>query len=135
MTSSLSGSGDGSQSVGEDVDDRGTKRIRFRDDVTFRDKLQRLLASWKNTVMVKLLGHPLGYRLLYSQIDTLWKPQGRLPIQYYNPTILRAIGAKLGRVIKVDKCTLMVNCGKYAHVAIELDIAKLLYAFYTIEGV
>ncbi|KAF2282810.1 hypothetical protein GH714_043101 [Hevea brasiliensis] len=64
-----------------------------------------------------------------------WVHFPELPVQYYNPTILHAIGAKLGRVITVDEYTFMEHYGKFARVAIELDIAKPLYAFYTVEGV
>ncbi|KAF2292373.1 hypothetical protein GH714_021441 [Hevea brasiliensis] len=94
MANSLASSGDGFQSMGENADDRGMKRVCFRDDVMFKDKLVRFPKS-----------DPQDVRMRVDE---------------------DMINGKAGHVIRVDECTLMANRGKYARVAIEMDIAKPL---------
>ncbi|KAF2293199.1 hypothetical protein GH714_039170 [Hevea brasiliensis] len=155
-------SGDNSQPPGEDANDRGTKRVRFQDDA-FKEKLVHILVTKSSDHLMGMdnfclneflkgrgCSYPwvvLGHYLMVRAWNPSFVPKNCFPakivawvqlpgllVHYYSTTIVHAIGSKLGKVIKVDECTLLANRGKFARIAVELDILKPLYAYYTSEG-
>jgi hypothetical protein len=56
-----------------------------------------------------------------------------LPIEFYDAKVLRFIGDRIGRTVKVDKNTLTQERGKYARLCVEVDLTKPLLAMSTIK--
>ncbi|KAJ8752648.1 hypothetical protein K2173_005537 [Erythroxylum novogranatense] len=140
--------------------------------------------QWAKTVVIKLLGRRIGYRLLSSCLQTMWLPKGQmkiidldndyflvrfkededylkaltqgpwvifgqmlssfrpsqgqvnhavgwirvpdLSITRYHPWILTAIGNLVGTTVRIDEATLKSNRGKFAHLAVDVDLSSLL---------
>jgi hypothetical protein len=64
----------------------------------------------------------------------VWVRIASLPIEYYDAKVLRSIGNRVGRTVKVDKTTLNQERGKYARICVEVDLTKPLLAMFTIKG-
>lgn len=58
----------------------------------------------------------------------VWVRIPNLPIEYYNKILLRRIGKRLGRTIKVDMAIEETSSAKYARLCIEVDLSKPLVA-------
>ncbi|XP_050226208.1 uncharacterized protein LOC126676119 [Mercurialis annua] len=166
--------------------------------ISFSPRIQEELSKqWKATVIVKLLGRPVGYRNLCNRLESMWNfTQGfdvidlendyfivklksgsdveavltggpwimlghylsvqawypqfdcskdciqkiqawirlpGMPIQYYNKKVLRYIGEMVGRVIKIDYCTEAAERGKFARIAVELDLSKPLVSQFCLD--
>ncbi|XP_050222758.1 uncharacterized protein LOC126672849 [Mercurialis annua] len=167
--------------------------------ISFSEKVKSELSKqWRLTVIVKLLGRPIGYRNLCNRLETMWNfverfdvidlennyflvkfrngqdmqsvitggpwvmlghylsveawhPEfdctsdrirfinawirlPRMPIHYYNKKVLRHIGAMVGKVIKIDYCTEAAERGKFARIAVELDLNKPLVSQFRLDG-
>ncbi|KAJ9176443.1 hypothetical protein P3X46_011753 [Hevea brasiliensis] len=64
-----------------------------------------------------------------------WSPDFDLATDFPAKVVVWVrIGAKVGKVIKVDDCTILANRGKFACLEIEIDITKPLYATYSFKG-
>lgn len=57
-----------------------------------------------------------------------------LPIEYYDARMMTFIGNRIGKMVKVDKNTLMQEHGKYDRLCVEVNLTKLLLAMFTIKG-
>ncbi|XP_010520311.1 PREDICTED: uncharacterized protein LOC104799464 [Tarenaya hassleriana] len=57
-----------------------------------------------------------------------------MPIQYYHAALLEIIAGNIGRVIRVDYNTVSASRGRFARVAVELDLSKPLISSFEIEG-
>lgn len=77
-----------------------------------------------------------------ESIETVaaWVRLSRLPIEYYDSKVLRAIGNQIGKTVRIDDHTLTQARGKYARLCVEVDLTKPLLAmfelqdrFYTVE--
>lgn len=159
---------------------------------------QRLYKPWKQGVIVKLLGHRIGFKVLESRHKQMWVRKGviqivdlgndfflvtfsneddhqfaltegpwlifyhyltvrewcpnfhlseatlekvvvwvrlsGLPIEYYDEKVLKALGNRIGKTVKVDKTTLKQERGKYACMSVEVDLLKPLLPFFEIKG-
>ncbi|XP_050216203.1 uncharacterized protein LOC126667275 [Mercurialis annua] len=175
------------------IRDKGMPTISFSGRV-----IEELSKQWRLTVVVKLLGRPIGYRNLCNRLDSLWNfvdsfdvidldndyflvkfrndydlksvitggpwvmlghylsvqewcPSfdcsndqirfinawirlPRMPIHYYNKKVLRYIGSVVGRVVKIDYCTEAAERGKFARIAVELDLKKPLVSQFCLDG-
>ncbi|CAL1354279.1 unnamed protein product [Linum trigynum] len=61
----------------------------------------------------------------------VWVRFPAMPIQYYHTSILTAIGNMIGKLIKIDFHTQTAQRGKFARIAIEIDVSKpLIPDFY-----
>lgn len=49
-----------------------------------------------------------------------------MPIHYYHKSVLRAIGSMIGKLIKIDYNSLAMQRGKFAKMAMELDLGRPL---------
>lgn len=65
---------------------------------------------------------------------SVWLRFSELPIEYYDYDVLKFIGDRIGRTVKVDKNTLTQERGKYAKLCVEVDLTKPLLAMFTIKG-
>lgn len=62
-----------------------------------------------------------------------WVRFSGLPIEYYDPFFLSAVGDRIGKTIKVDKNTLLRERGKYARLCVEIDLSKPLLAMFEVQ--
>ncbi|XP_019242311.1 PREDICTED: uncharacterized protein LOC109222405 [Nicotiana attenuata] len=62
-------------------------------------------------------------QLTYSAI---WVRLPELPTVFYDMEILQRVGAKLGKLLKVDICTTTTSRGRYARICIEVPLEKPL---------
>ncbi|KAJ4833706.1 hypothetical protein Tsubulata_018858 [Turnera subulata] len=129
---------------------RGKYGMAVKLSESFKERLEK---CWDYTVVVKLLGRTVGYRTLCGRLQTLWKPSrsmkvpwdssfrasdGRVsqaviwarfvdfPPCWYNSEVLRTLGNLVGGSMKVDANTKEAIRGKYARVAVEVDLSKPL---------
>ncbi|CAL1368159.1 unnamed protein product [Linum trigynum] len=63
----------------------------------------------------------------------VWVRLPRLPMDYYDPIILRDIGNSIGRYIKMDAPTRDASRGHYARICVEVDLTKPLIVKYRLE--
>ncbi|XP_024043278.1 uncharacterized protein LOC112099971 [Citrus clementina] len=180
------------------------------DDVTYREEEpmpfiafssrvhERLVEPWENSVVVKILGRNLGYRVLSSRLNRIWSSTtgfeiidlandyflirfnnnndleyaltegpwtvmghylsvqkwspdfdvvnnkinrivawirlSKMNIQFYHKNIIRRLGHIIGLVIKIDNNTVTAQRGKFARLAVELDLQKPLVSQFNLEG-
>ncbi|MCI17709.1 hypothetical protein A2U01_0038859 [Trifolium medium] len=64
----------------------------------------------------------------------VWVRISGLPIEYYDAKVLRLIGNRVGKTVKVDKTTLMQERGKYARLCVQVNLTKSLLAMFAIKG-
>ncbi|KAL8158973.1 hypothetical protein V2J09_000510 [Rumex salicifolius] len=57
---------------------------------------------------------------------TAWIHIPNLSMEYFDERILRKIGAKVGRVMKIHRTTSATECGKFTRMRVEIDITKPL---------
>lgn len=43
-----------------------------------KDTKVRIRNQWRNTLIVKVVGHAFGYHFLHRQLMSLWKPHGKV---------------------------------------------------------
>ncbi|XP_050207401.1 uncharacterized protein LOC126656823 [Mercurialis annua] len=166
--------------------------------INFSRRVQEELSKpWRRTVVVKLLGRPIGFRNFCNRLENMWNfTQGfdvidvendfflvklksdcdveavltwgpwvmlghylsvqswkedfncsmgcvqsiqawirlpGMPIHYYNKKVLRFIGQMVGKVVKIDYCTEIAERGKFARIAVEVDLTKPLVAQFLID--
>ncbi|KAI9116997.1 hypothetical protein K1719_011996 [Acacia pycnantha] len=63
-----------------------------------------------------------------------WVQIPRLSIRYYHKSTLRAIGELLGEVVKIDYMTETRGRGKYARIAILIDLLQPLIPWIKVDG-
>ncbi|KAJ4833644.1 hypothetical protein Tsubulata_001267 [Turnera subulata] len=158
----------------------------------------RLSKPWEQAVVVKLLGRAIGYKTLYSKIQSLWKRKGPFkiidleinyylvrfwdledchhalldgpwniygnvlsvhpwspefrpstgkinkevtwiqlsgfPVQKYHSRILNALGSLVGSPVKLDSNSENPSRGKFAKIAVCVDLTKPLLGTVTLDG-
>ncbi|KAJ4823013.1 hypothetical protein Tsubulata_009217 [Turnera subulata] len=168
--------------------------IRLSD--SFRARIHK---QWEDTVIVKLWGHTLGYRMLCNRLQRLWHLRGEfrvidldhnyylvklantsdylhvitggpwvildhyltvepwqpnfapashkvtsvvawvrvpgLSTELYQLAILKEVCNRIGRMVRVDYSTQRTERGRFAKVAVELDISKPLETEACVDGV
>nr|POE62353.1 hypothetical protein CFP56_44227 [Quercus suber] len=78
-------------------------------------------APWTKALIVKVYGQTVGYSYLTFKLNTLWKPVAKmdcvdlgkdfyliklkLPIEFYDPLVLREVGLSIGPVLRIDSYT------------------------------
>ncbi|XP_050217298.1 uncharacterized protein LOC126668126 [Mercurialis annua] len=90
-----------------------------------------------------MLGHYLSVQSWSPKFDCradriqkiqAWIRLPGMPIHYYNKKVLRYIGQMVGTVIKIDYCTESAERGKFARIAVELDLSLPLVAQFSLDG-
>lgn len=64
----------------------------------------------------------------------VWVRISRLPLEFFNESVLMRIGDQLGTAMKVDGNTTAVSRGKYARVCVEVDLQKPLISMVIVNG-
>ncbi|XP_026385373.1 uncharacterized protein LOC113280965 isoform X5 [Papaver somniferum] len=92
-------------------------------------------AMWKLSGPWFIVGHHLSLRRWKpdfkpseASVNTtvVWARLPELPLEYFDKTVLEKVGAKIGRLIKVDATTEHVLRGKFARVCVEVSTDKPL---------
>ncbi|CAN1165448.1 hypothetical protein LINPERHAP2_LOCUS26157 [Linum perenne] len=70
-----------------------------------------------------------------SSLSTLrvWVRLPGLPIEYFDATILKTIGDKIGSTVCIDHTTLQGNRGNFARICVEVDLSKPLLSKYRLR--
>ena len=61
-----------------------------------------------------------------------WIRLPELPIEFFHPEILRSIGNRIGRFIRIDAITNTIARGRFARLCVQLDMDKPLWHHITI---
>ncbi|XP_074293449.1 uncharacterized protein LOC141620492 [Silene latifolia] len=65
---------------------------------------------------------------------TTWIRIPRLSVEYYHEDILRKIGSKVGKVIRIDEPTTMSERGQFIRMSVEVDLIKPLLSEFQMNG-
>ncbi|KAJ8763771.1 hypothetical protein K2173_003553 [Erythroxylum novogranatense] len=63
-----------------------------------------------------------------------WVRFPNLPISRYHPTILEALGNMVGSLVKIDDATSLAQRGRFARLAVELDLSAPLRSSVDVDG-
>ncbi|XP_058725648.1 uncharacterized protein LOC131596932 [Vicia villosa] len=63
----------------------------------------------------------------------VWVRIAGLPIEYYDPRVLKFMGNRIRKSLKVDKNTLLQGRGKFARLCVEVDLSNPLLAQFKIK--
>ncbi|KAL4363646.1 hypothetical protein GQ457_04G012640 [Hibiscus cannabinus] len=129
-------------------------------EIWFSDRVHNAIdAKLAKSMIVRLLGKTIGYRALWNRIHSLWSPTGEislidldndyeghlshimvwvrlpnLPYRYYTKSLFRYIASAIGDVVKVDYNTAEGKRGRFARLAIVVDLNKPLVSGIVIDG-
>ncbi|CAN1138934.1 hypothetical protein LINPERHAP2_LOCUS10965, partial [Linum perenne] len=89
----------------------------------------------------------LEHYLIVQQLDPLFRASDKLPtklvvwvrlphlpIVFYHPQILTALGNLIGRTVRIDFQTQNVNRGKFARLAMEINVEEALAPVIVLDG-
>ncbi|KAH1113395.1 hypothetical protein J1N35_006773 [Gossypium stocksii] len=132
--------------------------------VCFSERVHSLIDEHnKQTVIVRMLGRPIRYRALANRIESLWGLTsdyklvdldnnyflvklasqndynrvimgGPWMVYGYYLGLVRALASVIGKIVKVDYNTIDGTRGKFARVAVVVDIFKPLVPFIDVDG-
>ena len=71
---------------------------------------------------------------IFPASAVVWVRFPGMPLEYYHKSTLRSIAMIIGRMEKIDYATENGNRGKFARVAISIDLAKPLISRFKIDG-
>ncbi|CAN1149279.1 hypothetical protein LINPERHAP2_LOCUS16931, partial [Linum perenne] len=125
---------------------------------------EKLCQPWSNTVVIRLLGKSIGYSYLCNCLRSMWKPLGNMhmidvdmdcflvrfgadkdylkaltggpwmPIQLYHKEVLISLDNLVGKTIKIDYNTQSAERGKFARIAVEIDLSEALVPGIDLDG-
>lgn len=90
-----------------------------------------------------VMGHYLSVQKWSPDFDVVnnkinhivaWIRLSQMNIQFYHKSIIRRLGHIIGPVIKIDNNTITAQRGKFARLAVELDLQKPLVSQFNLEG-
>ncbi|CAN1122463.1 hypothetical protein LINPERHAP1_LOCUS6649 [Linum perenne] len=64
----------------------------------------------------------------------VWVRFPHLPIHFYHPQVLTFLGNLIGKTIKIDFNTQRAERGKFARIAVEIDLSELLAPVVELDG-
>ncbi|KAL4352985.1 hypothetical protein GQ457_06G016350 [Hibiscus cannabinus] len=120
-------------------------------EIWFSDRVHdAIIAKLDKSMIVRLLGKPIGYRALWNRIQALLTPSGEISLieldnEYYlvqfaseanfQKVLSRGlyIAATIGEVVRVDYNTTEGKCGRFARLAIIVDLKKPLLSGIIID--
>ncbi|KAK4279990.1 hypothetical protein QN277_011676 [Acacia crassicarpa] len=109
--------------------------VRFKEDLDYQNAL--LNGPWV------IYGHYLSVQQWTPSFKTHehvinqvigWVRLPKLPARYYHKSIIRSIGSVFGEVIKVDYNTDSGDRGKFARLAVNIDLTKPLISKIQVDG-
>ncbi|CAN1149421.1 hypothetical protein LINPERHAP2_LOCUS17012, partial [Linum perenne] len=63
----------------------------------------------------------------------VWVRLPGIPLEYYDATILRIIGDRIGKTVRLDHTTLEGSRGNFARICVEVDLSKPLLSKYRLR--
>ncbi|CAN1146386.1 hypothetical protein LINPERHAP2_LOCUS15218 [Linum perenne] len=60
----------------------------------------------------------------------VWVCLPGLPLEFFTKTLLRRIGDKIGKLVRIDSTTLAMERGNYARICVRVDLSKKLLSKY-----
>ncbi|CAI9113674.1 OLC1v1014318C1 [Oldenlandia corymbosa var. corymbosa] len=120
--------------------------------INFADRIKkRMEYAMSYSLVVRSLGRNFSFLAIEKRVSSLWKPKGRINLvdsvdeyhiirltheeDYYNALLNGARHCKpVGKYLKADNNTLKVERGKYACLAVELDLTKPLVRKVKVDG-
>ncbi|MBA0560517.1 hypothetical protein Golob_017406 [Gossypium lobatum] len=118
-------------------------------DIRFSERVHTLIhKSISKLVVIKLLGHRIDFNALCTKLYSLWRSKRaliptngfrerllhRFSDAMYKKNLLKAKGNIIGQVIKVDDNTENGSRGRFASMAISIDLKQPLVSKIWIEG-
>ncbi|KAJ8753558.1 hypothetical protein K2173_022799 [Erythroxylum novogranatense] len=105
---------------------------------------QRLKSLWKLKGRLKMVDLDDEFYLRWSPSfrpsqatisrAVVWIRIPNLPISRYHPQILSAVGDLVGSTVRLDEETLLANRGKFARIAVEIDLLCPLMPSVELDG-
>lgn len=71
----------------------------------------------------------------FVNTSVVWARLPELPIEYFDKSVLEKVGARIGRLIKVDNTTEKVLRGRYVRVCVEFATDKPLVPLVRIRSI
>ncbi|KAH9800899.1 DUF4283 domain-containing protein [Citrus sinensis] len=116
-----------------DIGDVVIEMERFLPAISFSQKVHlQLVKPWQSTVVVKLLGRSIGYKKISSVVAWIRLPG--MPLHYYHKKVLRLLGQVIRNVICIDYNTESTTRGKFARIAVEVALDKLLCSQFLLDS-
>ena len=90
-----------------------------------------------------ILGHYLHVQQWNPQFDcfkekidkiTAWIRHSGMPLHYYHKKIIRLLGNVVGTMLKIDYNTELVTRGKFARIAVEVNLDRPLVLQFLLDG-
>ncbi|KAI9096026.1 hypothetical protein K1719_026173 [Acacia pycnantha] len=109
-------------------------------DTQILDDEEEDLVLQQGDVSIGLNGNVPTVNFASHVLETLNQKMGpaietpKLPAQYYHKSIIRSIGSVFGEVIKVDYNTDSGDRGKFARLAVSIDLTKPLISKIQVDG-
>lgn len=69
-----------------------------------------------------------------EQKVAVWVRVPELPLESYNDTFLKRLGARLGSMLKIDRLTSIHSRGQFARICVEIDLAKSIVPQVMVRG-
>nr|POF22549.1 hypothetical protein CFP56_67924 [Quercus suber] len=102
-----------------------------------RGRKGKIRAASTNALIVKVFGKAVGYHFLISRLEpnfmaktaklsaiAVWIRLPGLPIEYYEPSVLRDIGLAIGPVLRIDTQTVTEVRGRFARLCVQVNFDK-----------
>ncbi|KAK5794663.1 hypothetical protein PVK06_035902 [Gossypium arboreum] len=113
--------------------------------IDFSERIQKILfKKMELTIVLKLLEKNIGYGALHSRVCSLWSPSKPFHLMYienggllgflYKKKILEEIGETVGKVVRLDLNTDNRTRGRFARMAIYVNLEKPLIAQVIVNG-
>lgn len=64
----------------------------------------------------------------------VWVRFPDLPLHYYDEYVLKALGNRIGKTVRVDLTTSKLSRGKFARLCVEVDVSKPLLPLFILKG-
>lgn len=83
------------------------------------------------------IGPPSLFHLINAKIQRtlVWVRFPGLNLPYYNENVLMGLASVIGKPIRVDRNTLNVERGHFAHVCIEIDLSQPVVGKYFLDWI
>ncbi|KAL0013187.1 hypothetical protein SO802_000256 [Lithocarpus litseifolius] len=101
----------------------------------------KIRAPWANALIVKVFGKTVGFHFLHAHIlanlslVAVWIRLPELPIKYYEPSTLRAIGETIDPVLRIDTHTAAKTRGRVARLCVQVNLNDPITNLLRIGGI
>ena len=68
------------------------------------------------------------------KVLTAWVRIPNLSVEYFDTQFLQKVGAKIGKVLRVDRTTAQADRGQFTRISVEIDLTKPLLSKFWLKG-